>query len=1060
MKRNVPSQSTTVRSHAVVWSLALVLSCGLLLGYYVLQTYLAPKHRQYQLDFGDAQWIEPAEAGPTAYFRTAVFLTGMPEQAWLEVSATDNFKAIINSRTIGVEDSVKTRVAGIYDIKKRLKTGTNVIAISISRTSFPGAAQLLVRGFIRERGGKTTELVSDGSWKVTTETGIVRGSEEWTSSKVQDEQWPRAIRSKIADNSVPIAWVDLNPLILQSTPSGSWITSENAASEVTFSTVLKANHARQETWLQIAASGDLDLVINGHLITAAEGSSAGARLPHLPTKEAASSAQKAGKQAEEKTSPKETEAIVEKAILDVYDISYWIKSGDNSIVATVRADHRPATLLVSGFFVTGDGRLQKFDSNSQWLAKDLLMQREAQPKQAVELGENGSAPWGYLPQEFAKPVSRAGFVSMLRDWLTVTLTAAAVLGIWLLLSGLVASGRDEVFRRVMVRDALFHVPITIGLLFLLLPNYDLRFPAGWAFQNGFVVAAVLLLLGMRLFHLFPIDEFADQLKPRVPRFDRAILPFLVLFGIMAFGLALRFHNLGYMSFDHDEMGLVNKSKGIYTLGFPYTINVGEVRWITTYEAVPYPLALSGLFGYSEWTMRLPSCLMGTLSIGLIALLGRRLFNWRTGLCAAFVYACLPLNIRWAQNCFYPQQCQFMALLTTWLFYEAIRLRPLRSGYLIGAAIAFCLTYLSWEGSAFLLPSLFVGLMVYRWGEWWWLKEWSLYRAIFVVGAVVVAQYCSRTLAGIPYLQIGSGLSNLTGPSLFFLKSGYLPMYYVDKLWLSEGHVFFTVMALLGLPFCWSHRGFRYVFSILVSLWICHTNFIAALSPRYCYYFQPLLVLSGVAATVMLYDRLVALARRESDSAIAAICAHTSGIAALLLVFLASNEFLFKEYELSSTGDTPGMMTRMNTYRYDYRSVDQYVKAHLQPGDVVFPGIPHLYAYYTGSPGDYFLDTLLGSKVPYNQLLDEPRFVDKFGGLPVVRNLTELKEAVNRGRRTWLIFAPYASFEKLSNPKVLEYLHANSRIVYETYRAKVLLIEGQSQMFEQRGSRTASAQTAE
>lgn len=1060
MKPAVPSPSLPLRSRAVVWSLALVLSCGLLLGYYVLQTYLAPKHRQYQLDFGAAEWIEPAEAGPTAYFRTKVFLSSEPEQAWLEVAATDNFKAIVNSHTVGAENSVKTRVAGIYDIKKRLKAGTNVVAASIARTSFPGAAQLLVRGFIKERGGKTVELISDGSWKVTTETGIVRGSEEWTSAKVQDEQWPNAIRSKLSDSSAPIGWVDINPLILQAPPSGSWITSENAASEATFSTTLKASRARQETWLQIAASGDLDLIINGHLITAAVGSSSGAKLPHLPAQKEEISSQQAGKQAEGKVSAKASEATFEKAIFEIYDISYWIKSGDNSVIATVRADHRPAALLASGFLVTGDGRLQKFDSNSQWLAKDLLMLRDAQPKQAVELGENGSAPWGYLPQELAKPVSRAGFVSLLRSCFTITLTAAGVLGIWLLLSGLVASGRDEVFRRVMVRDAIFHLPVTIGLVFLLLPNYDLRFPAGWSFHSGFIVAAILLLFGMRIFHLFPIDQFAEQMKPRLPRFDRAALPYLLLFVVMAFGLALRFHNLGYMSFDHDEMGLVKKSKGIYTLGFPYTINTGEVRWITTYEAVPYPLALTGLFGYSEWTMRLPSCLMGTLSIGLIALLGRRLFNWRTGLCAALVYACIPLNIRWAQNCFYPSQCQFMALLTILLFYEAIRTRPFRSGFLMAAAICFCVTYLSWEGSAFLLPSLFVGLMVYRWGEWWWLKEWSVYRALFIVGAVVVAQYCSRTIAGIPYLQVGSGLSNLTGPSLFFLKPGYLPMYYVDKLWLSEGHVFFTVMALLGLPFCWSHRGFRYVFAMLVSLWILHTNFIAALSPRYCYYFQPLLVLSGVAATVMLYDRLVALARRESDSAIALICARVSGVAAFLLVFFASNESLFKEYELSSTGDTPGMMTRMNTYRYDYRSVDEYVKAHLQPGDVVFPGIPHVYEFYTGMSGDYFLNTLLGSKVPYNQTLAEPRFVDKFAGLPVVRNLTELKEAVNRGRRTWLIFAPYASFEKLSSPKVLEYLAANSRVVFETYRAKVLLIEGQSQMFDKGSSRTASAQIAE
>jgi hypothetical protein len=212
----------------------------------------------------------------------------------------------------------------------------------------------------------------------------------------------------------------------------------------------------------------------------------------------------------------------------------------------------------------------------------------------------------------------------------------------------------------------------------------------------------------------------------------------------------------------------------------------------------------------------------------------------------------------------------------------------------------------------------------------------------------------------------------------------------------------------------------------------------------------------MAAAVMLYDRLVILARRESDSVVTTVCAHVSGVALLLLLFLASNEFICKEYTLSSLGDTPEMMTRMNTYRYDYRSADEYVKAHLQPGDVVFPGIPHVYAYYAGMPGDYFLDTLLASKVPYNQLLDEPRFVDKFGGLPVVRNLTELKEAVNRGKRTWLVFAPYASFEKLNNPDVLQYLRANSRNVYETYRAKVLLIEGESRAPEQHGGERAAS----
>ncbi len=585
------------------------------------------------------------------------------------------------------------------------------------------------------------------------------------------------------------------------------------------------------------------------------------------------------------------------------------------------------------------------------------------------------------------------------------------------------------------------MPVALGLVLLLLLNFDPRFPDEWSFRPRIIIIGALAFLAVRGLHFITgLRPKWNLFKDRQEFIPRPAIPYLVLAIVMGLGLALRLHGLGYISFDHDEMGLITKSHGIYHLGFPYTMFAGEVRPLTTYEAVPYPLALSGLiFGYSEWSMRLPACLFGTLTIGVIALFGRRLFNWRTGLATAFIYACIPLNIRWAQNSFYPQQCQFFAMFTCWMFYEAIRVKPLHRRFLTVASISFCVTYLSWEGTAFLLPALFLGLMVIRWGKWWWLKEFHLYRCLFFIGAVVVAEYCSRTLAGFPYLQIGSGLSNLTGPSLFFLTAAYQPMFYIDKLWLSENHVFFTVMALVGLPFCWRERGFRYVFVLLVTLWFLHTNFLAALSPRYCYYYQPLLVLSGTAAAVGLYDRFLALLKEESVMGRAA--AHLSGGLALLLLFLQSNESVLREYHLSSLGDAPGLMTRMYTYRYDYRGAAKFVKERAQPGDVIFPGIPHVFAYYAGIPGDYFLNTLLASKVPYNQTLSEPRFVDKFAGLPVVRNLAELREVVNRGRRTWIIFAPYASFERLTNPNVLEYLDQNAKVVYESYRVKVLLVEG-------------------
>ncbi len=875
---------------------------------------------------------------------------------------------------------------------------------------------------------------------------------------------------------MPLRWVDTNPLLLQLPRLGYWIMADNAPLQAVFSTVINADVPKQETWIQLASSGDLDLAVNGHIITVAStAASGGKKLPHLATTEATPETQiKPGRLRNGELKPaKVSGSPFTKATLTAYDISDWIKRGPNVIVAAVRSDSVPAALFADGFMARGDGSVWRFSSNEGWEIGDQPgTHSDGAQAHAVQIGKDGTAPWGYLPQELARPLDRSGFPTLFKSWLIVGLTLGAVVALWLIAAGLVSGWRNEPLALAMSRDALLHGPVVAGLLLLLLPNFDPRFPNEWSFQPAVVVGAFAVLLLIRLLHLLVDSWTPASIRSRLERakdgaqwqarttrargyiardlrlpelFEipfRDLLPYLLLVLIMFLGLGLRYHNLGYMSFDHDEMGQIVKSKGIFSLGFPYTMAAGEVRWTTTYEAIPYPLAFFGfLFGYSEWSMRLPACLMGTLCIGVIGLMGRRLFDWRTGLFAAFVYACLPLNIRWAQNAFYLSQCQLMAMLTCWLFYEAIQTRPFGHKWLTAATVTFCISYLSWEGTGFLLPALFMGLLVVHWGQWWWLKEFHLYRCLFFIGAVVVAQYCSRMLAGAPYLNVGSGLSNLTGPSLFFLAPGYQPMFYVNKLLLSENHVFFTLMILAGLFFCWKSSGFRYVVVMLGTLLVLHTNFLAALSPRYCYYFQPLVIMGGVAATVMFYDRILALARRAGDSTVARFAAHATGLGMLVLLFVQSNESVLKEYQLSSTGDTPQMMSRLGTYRYDYRGAAEFVKTHARPGDVILPGIPHVFAYYAGFSGNYFLDTLFSSKVPYNQLLDEPGFSDKFSSLPVIRNISELREVVNRSGRTWVIFAPYASFEGLNSPAVLDYLHEHARAEFESYRAKVFLIQG-------------------
>ena len=275
--------------------------------------------------------------------------------------------------------------------------------------------------------------------------------------------------------------------------------------------------------------------------------------------------------------------------------------------------------------------LRGFETNADWRVGD---QRSAQKQRAVETGSNGSAPWGYLTQQLGKPVKLSDFDAVAKPVAVILLTIVGTIALWLLASRFVAAARNEPLRYALARDALFHAPITVGLLFLLLPEYDVRFPIEWPFQPKFVALAVVALLAVRLFHFLPRQRTTADLSARIRQIKNTMsadaLSYLLLAAIIGLGFALRYNDFGAMSFDHDEYGLVLKSKGIWELGFPFYRIAGEIKPATSYELVPYPMAIASLlFGDSEWAMRLPALIMGTLCIGIVALMGRRLFNWRT-----------------------------------------------------------------------------------------------------------------------------------------------------------------------------------------------------------------------------------------------------------------------------------------------------------------------------------------------------------------------------------------------------------------------------------------------
>ena len=93
-----------------------------------------------------------------------------------------------------------------------------------------------------------------------------------------------------------------------------------------------------------------------------------------------------------------------------------------------------------------------------------------------------------------------------------------MVALWLIVSAIVSSWRGEPLVDAMSRDALLHGPILVGLLLMLLPNYDPRFPDEWSFQPKFVVGAFAALILIRLFHLL-VDVNGRRLR-RAPAVER------------------------------------------------------------------------------------------------------------------------------------------------------------------------------------------------------------------------------------------------------------------------------------------------------------------------------------------------------------------------------------------------------------------------------------------------------------------------------------------------------------------------------------------------------------
>jgi hypothetical protein len=160
--------------------------------------------------------------------------------------------------------------------------------------------------------------------------------------------------------------------------------------------------------------------------------------------------------------------------------------------------------------------------------------------------------------------------------------------------------------------------------------------------------------------------------------------FVLLFLITLAAAYLRLANLGVPSFWVDELDFVDAAKSM--------LRVGEPLLDSGY---PYPraplqtyslMASFKLFGVSEFSSRLPSAIFGILSIPLLFIIGRGLFNERVGLLSALFLTVSPFAIGWSRGCRMYALFQLLFLAGAYFFYRGFENPPV-SPFKKGGAIS-------------------------------------------------------------------------------------------------------------------------------------------------------------------------------------------------------------------------------------------------------------------------------------------------------------------------------------------------------------------------------------
>ena len=186
------------------------------------------------------------------------------------------------------------------------------------------------------------------------------------------------------------------------------------------------------------------------------------------------------------------------------------------------------------------------------------------------------------------------------------------------------------------------------------------------------------------------------------------MPYIWLALITLFAAVLRFYKLGTWSFWIDEIYTINHASSHFSsLGLILDHIPPNRNWIPL--SVILTAQIMNIWGINEWSARFVSAVVGVLTIPVLYLPLRKVFNYRVALIAVLLLSASEWHIFWSQNArFYTSLLLFYSL-ALFVFYFAIELdRPV---YLVVFYVLFYMALSERIIAVLIIPVAFIYLLL-------------------------------------------------------------------------------------------------------------------------------------------------------------------------------------------------------------------------------------------------------------------------------------------------------------------------------------------------------------